>query len=73
MGNQEIAPPANGAPLLTGDEVAERLQVSRSFAFRLMQRGEIATVRLGRLRRVRLVDLEAFIQGNLSGDLSHEE
>jgi excisionase family DNA binding protein len=47
--------------LLTGDEVADLLNISRSFAFALMKRGEIPTVKLGRAVRVRPQDLEEFI------------
>jgi excisionase family DNA binding protein len=50
--------------LLTGDEVARILNVSRAFAYQLLQRGEIATVRLGRAVRVRPEDLQRFIEAN---------
>ncbi len=52
--------------LLKGDDVARILNVSRSFAFQLMQRGEIPTVRLGRAVRVRPSDLERFITDSIS-------
>ncbi len=52
--------------LLKGDDVAKILNVSRSFAFQLMQRGEIPTVRLGRAVRVRPSDLERFITASIS-------
>ncbi len=52
--------------LLKGDDVARILNVSRSFAFQLMQRGEIPTVRLGRAVRVRPSDLERFITASIS-------
>ena len=50
--------------LLRGDEVAEILSISRSQAFSLMRRGEIRTIRFGRLVRVRIEDLEDFIEKN---------
>ena len=53
--------------LLTGYEVAERPQVSLSFVYSMMQRGDIPTVRLGRAVRVRPEDLEEFIRSNLRG------
>ena len=53
-------------PLLMGDDVARILNISRSFAFQLMQRGEIPTVRLGRSVRVRPADLERFILKSIS-------
>jgi excisionase family DNA binding protein len=51
--------------LLKADEVAELLSVSRSFAYALMQSGQLPTVHLGRSVRVRPEDLEEFIQLNL--------
>jgi excisionase family DNA binding protein len=47
--------------------VAERLQVSLSFAYTVMQRRDIPTVRLGRAMRVRPEDLEEFIRSNVRG------
>jgi len=47
--------------LLKSDEVAEILKVSRSFAYQLMNRGDIPTVRIGSAVRVRVEDLEAYI------------
>jgi excisionase family DNA binding protein len=64
----DATPPINTAnmvQLLKGDDVAKILNISRTHAFALMQRGEIATLRLGRSRRVRVADLEAFIERNL--------
>jgi excisionase family DNA binding protein len=52
--------------LLKGSEVAERLSVSRALAYRLMTRGQIRCVRFGRTVRCRLVDLENFIQNNMT-------
>ncbi len=44
--------------LLRADEVAEILNVSRAYAYQLMQRGEIRTVTFGSARRVRPEDLQ---------------
>ncbi len=51
--------------LLKANEVAELLSVSRSFAYALMQTGQLPTVHLGRSVRVRPEDLEEFIQLHL--------
>jgi excisionase family DNA binding protein len=51
--------------LLKGNEVARLLNVSRSFAYLLMQTGSIPTVRLGRSIRVRPQDLVEYIEGNI--------
>ena len=53
--------------LFTGDDVAEILNVSPSTAYRLMRRGEIPTIRMGRAVRVRPEDLEGFISSSVSG------
>jgi excisionase family DNA binding protein len=53
--------------LLTADDIAQRLQVSQSLAYNLMQRGEIPTVRLGRAVRVRPQDFEEFIKSRVCG------
>ena len=52
--------------LLKGDQVARILNISRSYAFLLMQRDEIPTVRIGRAVRVRPSDLERFISESIS-------
>jgi excisionase family DNA binding protein len=56
--------------LLTAEQVAERLQISQSFAYTLMSRGEIPTVRLGRSVRVRPQDLEKYIESNIHNPTS---
>ena len=54
--------------LLTADEVAEILNVSKSFAYQLMQRGDgIPVVRIGRVVRCRRQDLETFIASQVCG------
>jgi excisionase family DNA binding protein len=52
--------------LLKGNEVAKVLNVSRSYAYLLMQSGELPIVRLGRSVRVRPIDLEKFIKQNIT-------
>ncbi len=53
--------------LLKAEDVAHRLNVCLSLAYRLMQNGKIPTVRFNRSVRVREVDLEEFIARSLSG------
>ena len=53
-----------GDRLLKGDEVARILNISRSQAYKLMQQGEISTVRIGRSVRVRYESLWKFIEEN---------
>lgn len=47
--------------LLTAAEVAEQLRVSTMTVYRLIRRGELPAVRVGRNYRVRDADLEAFL------------
>ena len=51
---------ANGR-LLRLDEVAERLSISRSMAWKLVAHGQLRSVRIGRAVRVRPTDLESYI------------
>ena len=55
-----------GERLLKGVEVAELLNVSKAFAYRLMQQGKIRTVAIEGARRVRPSDLRSFIESNLA-------
>ncbi len=52
--------------LLKSEEVAHKLHVSRSFAYLLMKRGEIPTVRIGTAVRVRPEDLQQYISEKAS-------
>jgi len=47
--------------LLKPAEVADILQVSRAMAYKLLNQGEIPSVRIGKSVRVRHVDLERYI------------
>jgi len=51
--------------LMKAEEVAKFLNVSRSFVYRLIQKGVIPSVCLGKARRVRPHDLEDFIEQNI--------
>ena len=54
--------------LLRLDEVAERLSVSPSTVRRLIRRGDLKAVRIGRLLRVRPADLTTYIQAHIEGE-----
>lgn len=47
--------------LLTVDEVAERLRISRDYAYRLVAKGEFRLTRVGRRRLVSESALQEFI------------
>lgn len=46
--------------LLTVEEAAERLGISRTTTFRLVRTGEIESVRIGRLRRIHVDAVNAY-------------
>jgi excisionase family DNA binding protein len=49
--------------MLTVLDVAERLVIGRSRVYELMANGSLRSVRIGGSRRIKLVDLEAFVAG----------
>ena len=51
--------------LLRAADVAKILGISKSFAYQLMRRGQITSVRIGRSIRVRTEDLENFVIDNV--------
>lgn len=51
--------------LLKAEDIARILNVSKSFAHRLMQQGDIPTVRIRRCVRVRMEDLRGYIEANV--------
>ena len=57
---------AKNQNLLKVKDVATILNISRSFAYSLMQSGQLRIVRLGHSVRVRPEDLEQFISENVS-------
>jgi excisionase family DNA binding protein len=58
--------------LLRLEEIAERLSVSRSMAWKLIALGQIRSLRIGRAVRVRPQDLEAFLaDADRARDASH--
>lgn len=54
---------AEGPRLLTVDQVADQLGISVSKAWQMVGSGEIASVNVGRTRRVRPEDLESYVAG----------
>jgi excisionase family DNA binding protein len=48
--------------MLTPADVAERLAVSRSMAYKLLRTGELPAIYVGRLPRIAEADLDAFIR-----------
>jgi excisionase family DNA binding protein len=50
----------DGSAVLTPSQAAERLGMSRTHLYKLLDRGEIVSYRVGRDRRIELKDLAAF-------------
>jgi len=53
--------PNNDQPLLTLQEVSKRLNVSLITIRRLIERGQLPSLKVGKVRRVRPADLEAYL------------
>jgi excisionase family DNA binding protein len=51
--------------LLTAHEVADQLRVSTMTIYRLIRRGELPAVRVGRNYRVRSSELDAYLRGQV--------
>ncbi len=54
--------PLEPGQLLTAEEVAHFLQISRSLVFRLVQRGDLPALRVGHLLRFRMQDVQQYIR-----------
>lgn len=57
----------HGGPLLTSREAADRLGIGRRTLWSISNMGRLPCVRIGRLVRYQVEDLEAFIERNLTG------
>lgn len=54
--------------LLDIKDLMDLLRLSRSSAYRLVDSGTLKSVRIGRFRRVRAADLEAFVNAQQPAD-----
>ncbi len=55
--------PLHAKLLLTVDEAAALLGIKRTLTYELIRTGALASVRVGRLRRIRYSDLDAYAAG----------
>jgi excisionase family DNA binding protein len=62
-----------GEQLLNPADVAERLNVSKAQAYKMLKDGVIPSVRMGRIVRVRPEDLEKYIYKNIGLGASGEQ
>jgi excisionase family DNA binding protein len=60
-GSKPVDGESAGGRLLRLDEVAERLTISRSMAWKIIAHGQLRSIRIGRALRVRPVDLERYL------------
>jgi excisionase family DNA binding protein len=58
--------------LLTTDEAASELSLSRSVVYDLIGTGAIRSIKVGRSRRILRSSLEAFVNREVTKQLSHE-
>lgn len=58
---RDAVPTALAEGLLTPDEVARILHISRSMVYWLFRRGDLPNVRVNRLYRVRVADVRRYI------------
>ncbi len=69
FGHTRVACVKNGTAwsthLLSADEVAQQLRVSTMTVYRLIRRGELPAVRVGRNYRVRTQDLAAYLDAQV--------
>lgn len=56
----DVAPVSVSKLLLTVEEAAELLGLGRTLMYELIRNGDVMSVRVGRLRRIRHGDLEAY-------------
>lgn len=65
LAEQQPAPvperrPAHGRVLLTVEEAAQRLRIGRTRMFALVKSGAVASVRIGRLRRISIDAINSY-------------
>lgn len=48
--------------LLTTDQAGHALQIGRSHLYKLLRRGEIKSIKIGRNRRIPVMELERYIE-----------
>lgn len=58
--------------LLTVTEAANRLALGRTMVYALVLRGEIASLKVGRARRIPVAALERFVQDRLAQDAGED-
>lgn len=57
------SPDPRPAQALTFEQVQERLQVGRTTLYRMVQRGELPSVKIGKCRRWLAEDVDTYLRG----------
>ena len=63
---------ASSKLLLTVQEAATQLGLGRTLMYELISTGQVPSVQIGRLRRVRPADLAAYAEGLASADVDDQ-
>ncbi len=66
--NAILAPSAPVKVLLTIEEAAQALSLGRTYCYDLVMRKQIASIKLGRKRRIPLAALHEFVARQLAAD-----
>jgi excisionase family DNA binding protein len=59
------APSPDGKVLLSVEEAANAMSLGRSFIYELVMRKEIASIKVGRMRRIPIMALQDFVERQL--------
>ena len=58
----ETDPAVTPGEIMTPEQLAEYLGLGRTYTYRLLSSGEIPSFKIGRLRRIRRVDVERWLE-----------
>jgi len=58
-------PSPDGKVLLSVEEAANAMSLGRSFIYELVMRKEIASIKVGRMRRIPIIALQDFVERQL--------
>lgn len=65
---ESIAERTAAKELLSPEELADYLGCGRTYAYQMLARGELPSLKLGRLRKVRRTDVDEFIERRLRSE-----
>ena len=65
-GNNDEAMGVREREIMSPEQMAEHLGISRTFAYELLRTGAVPSFKLARLRRVRRSDVDQYVEQRLS-------